>query len=366
MKPFRLVLFALAAAVVFGSCAGRSVQQVSLLPDVQKIGNLEGSYSMKFTSDGETRYATASVKKIAERQYQIARVTVYGPTVYSFTVAEDGTGFLPFRPQTHDHPVRKDEFPMRALPIILVAAALATACEFHSGTTVPKEEYDAVVNAYNELKVSAEATRDSYIESATAVDNILQELSQISGSTAVLRTDVEQGTARLNQVEMIENSISDIKGKLSQLERLTQDNAQYKKLVSSLKTVISEKEKEIEDLKAEIQAKDRTISEQNEEITAQRGTIVMQNETITAQQENLEKAVREQARMLYQAGVDFEELGDESPTVSRRKDKAKVKSLTLEMYEKAVLYYSKAQETGYPDAAARIAAVKEKMATLAQ
>ena len=76
MKPFRLALFAFAAAVVFGSCAGRSVQQVSLLPDVQKIGNLEGSYSMKFTSDGETRYATASVKKIAERQYQIARVTV--------------------------------------------------------------------------------------------------------------------------------------------------------------------------------------------------------------------------------------------------------------------------------------------------
>ena len=91
MKPFRLAFFALAAAVVFGSCAGRSVQQVSLLPDVQKIGNLEGSYSMKFTSDGETRYATASVKKVAERQYQIARVTVYGPTVYSFIVAEDGT-----------------------------------------------------------------------------------------------------------------------------------------------------------------------------------------------------------------------------------------------------------------------------------
>ena len=66
------------------------------------------------------------------------------------------------------------------------------------------------------------------------------------------------------------------------------------------------------------------------------------------------------------AGGDFEERGDESPTVSRRKDKAKVKSLTLEMYEKAVLYYSKAQETGYPEAAERIAAVKEKMATLAQ
>ena len=253
---------------------------------------------------------------------------------------------------------------MRALPIILVAAALATACEFQHGTTVPKEEYDAVVNAYNELKVSAEATRDSYIESATAVDNILQELSQISGSTAVLRTDVEQGTARLNQVEMIENSIDDIKAKLSKLEQLTKDNAQFKKLVSSLKTAIAEKEKEIEDLKAEIQSKDQTINEQNEMISAQHGTIAMQNETITAQQANLEKAVADQARLLFQAGQDFETLGDESPTVSRRKDKAKVQSLTVEMYEKAILYYSKAQETGYPAAAARIDAVKQKLASV--
>ena len=91
MKTLRLAFLALACATVLVGCAGRPVQQVSLLPDVQKIGNLEGSYSMKFTSDGETRYATASVKKIAERQYQIARVTVYGPTVYTFTVAEDGS-----------------------------------------------------------------------------------------------------------------------------------------------------------------------------------------------------------------------------------------------------------------------------------
>ena len=255
---------------------------------------------------------------------------------------------------------------MRAIPIILLSAALVTACGFQQGNTVPKEEYDAVVDAYNELKVSAEATRDSYIEQATAVDNILQELSLISGSTAVLRTDLEQGTARLNQVEMIENSIADIKGKMDQLERLVQDNAQYKKLVSSLKTVIAEKEAEIEQLKAEIQDRDRTISEQNEMISAQHGTIALQNETINTQQQNLEHAVREQASLLYQAGADFAQLGDESPTVSRRKDRAKVKSLTLEMYEKAILYYSKAQESGYQGAADRIAAVKEKMATLEQ
>ena len=86
----RLVLLPILATALAG-CAGRSVQQVSVLPDVQKIGSLEGSYSMKFTASGETRYATASVKKIAERQYQISRVTVYGPTVYTFVIAEDGT-----------------------------------------------------------------------------------------------------------------------------------------------------------------------------------------------------------------------------------------------------------------------------------
>ena len=88
--PYRLALSLLLGLALTG-CAGRSAQQVSAIPDVQRIGNLEGSYSMKFTSAGETRYATASVKKVAERQYQIARVTVYGPVVYTFTVAEDGS-----------------------------------------------------------------------------------------------------------------------------------------------------------------------------------------------------------------------------------------------------------------------------------
>ena len=258
---------------------------------------------------------------------------------------------------------------MRAYPItaLLAACLLAAGCEFvRSGETVPREDYDSVVEAYENLRNSAEQTRSEYIEQTAAVDRILQELSQVSGSTAALRTDVEQGTARLTQVEMIEDNIDDIKQKLSQLEQLTRDNAQFKKVISSLKAVISEKEKEIEDLRAEIQAKDRTITEQNEKISAQHGTIQLQNETITAQQENLQKAVQEQARLLFLAGQDFEELGDESPVVSRRKDKAKVKSLTLEMYEKAILYYSKAQETGYPDAASRITAVREKMAALTQ
>ena len=255
---------------------------------------------------------------------------------------------------------------MRTYPIasLLLAVMMAVACDFQPGETVPKEQYDDVVKAFEDLKASAEETRNGYMEQALAVDNILQELSQISGSTATLRTDVEQGTARLTQVEMIEENIDDIKLKLSDLDRLTKENAQFRKVVSSLKAVVAEKEKEIESLRAEIQSRDRTISEQSEKISAQHGTIVLQNETISAQQANLEKAVQEQARMLFEAGRDFEQLGDESPVVSRRKDRAKVTSLTLEMYDKAILYYSKAMETGYPEASTRLEGVKEKMAAL--
>ena len=106
MRLFRHLAFLSVIGLTLAGCAGRSVKQVSTVPDVQKIGNLEGSSSMKFTSDGETRYATASVKKTATREYQIVRVTVYGPTVYTFTVTEDGkvsseelgTGSVSYRP----------------------------------------------------------------------------------------------------------------------------------------------------------------------------------------------------------------------------------------------------------------------------
>ena len=70
---------------------------------------------------------------------------------------------------------------MRTHPITLLSLVilLVAACNFQPGETVPKEDYDSIVQAYEELRVSAEATRDSYIEQASAVDNILQELSQV-------------------------------------------------------------------------------------------------------------------------------------------------------------------------------------------
>ena len=231
---------------------------------------------------------------------------------------------------------------------------------------VPQEEYDDLKQEYAQLKESSAATREQYVEQAEAMEKILQELAQVSGSTVTLRTDVEKGTARLTQVQQIENRIGDIKTKLDGLDNLTKQNTAYRKLITSLRKVIDEKEQEIEALKGEIQRRDATISEQNETITRQSGTISSQNETISSQQEKLRLAVAEQAQLLFQAGVDFENLGDGSPVVRRRKDKERVMDLTREMYEKSILYYTKAMETGYPEAQYSINAVQQKIAQLSE
>ena len=251
---------------------------------------------------------------------------------------------------------------MRTLEIIVLWLLFATvSCVNHNGY-VPQSEYDELMTEYTTLKESSEATMQQYVQEATAMDAILQELSGISGKTSALRSNLEQGTARLTQAEQIEGSLKAIKAKLATLEKVSAQNEGYKKLVVSLRKVIDDKEEEIQTLKKAIGERDRKISEQTETITRQSGTISSQSETISSQQEKLRLAVQEQAKLLYQAGVDFEELGDSSPSVSFRRNREKVKNLTIDMYEKSILYYSKAMETGYPEAEYRIASTKSKLA----
>lgn len=251
---------------------------------------------------------------------------------------------------------------MRTIKItaFAVAALLASAC-INQGGPVSRAEYDQLLQEYTDLKAGAEATREEYATQAAAVEGILQDLSQISGKTLLLRTDVEQGTARLTQVEQIQDNIDSIKNRLDQLEK---EGSQYVKTIASLRKVITQKEEEIAQLKAEIEAKDQTISEQHQTISSQQEALQSQSETISTQRENLRAAVQEQAQMLFQAGVDFEDLGDNAPQMRWRKDKEKVKEQTHELYQKAILYYRMAQETGYPEAAYRISQVEEKMAKL--
>ena len=55
------------------------------------LSNLPGNYAMKVTSAGEVHYSTAIVRHVVATQYQIARITVYGPVMYGFTLRPDAT-----------------------------------------------------------------------------------------------------------------------------------------------------------------------------------------------------------------------------------------------------------------------------------
>ena len=75
------------------SCGGRSssspAQPVPASAEV--LQTLPGNYSMKITSAGETHYSTAVVRPVAGASYQIARITVYGPVLYGFTLKPDAS-----------------------------------------------------------------------------------------------------------------------------------------------------------------------------------------------------------------------------------------------------------------------------------
>ncbi len=252
---------------------------------------------------------------------------------------------------------------MRTFKIALaafMALSLAVACD--DSKYVSRQDYDTLAKDYEDLKNGSAAIREEYATQAQAVDNILQQLSQISGSTLTLRSDMERGTAEMTQVEKIENGLDDIKNKMDQLEAATKSNKQLRGMVRSLKKVIAEKEAEIETLKAEIRKKDETISAQHQTITEQSGTIESQSATINAQKDNLRALLAEQAQMLFQAGVDFEDLGDEAPEMSLRKNKRKMADFRNAMYQKAIVYYKQAENAGYPEAAFRISAIEEKLA----
>jgi len=252
---------------------------------------------------------------------------------------------------------------MRTFKIALAAAltlSLAAACE--DPAFVSRKDYEDLAKEYEELKTGSEAIRQEYADQAQAVNDILQQLSQISGSTLVLRTDMERGTAQMTQVQRIESGLDNIKNKMEELEEATRHNQQLRGMVKSLKKVIAEKETEIEALKAEIKKKDETITAQHQTIAEQSGTIENQTATINAQKDNLRAILAEQAQMLFQAGVDFEDLGDEAPEMSLRKNKRKMADFRNAMYQKAIVYYRQAQAAGYPEAAYRISAIEEKLA----
>lgn len=83
------LILSVALAVLLCSCGGPSVSSAEEAVPSSILHSLEGNYTMKTTDPSGTHYSTAVVKELGSKQFQIARITVYGPVYYGFTL--DGT-----------------------------------------------------------------------------------------------------------------------------------------------------------------------------------------------------------------------------------------------------------------------------------
>ena len=113
------LIFPVALAILLGSCGGPSGSSAEEAVPLSVLHSLEGNYTMKLTDPEGTHYSTAVVKELASKQFQVARITVYGPVYYGFTLdgtsvssAELGSGAITYKSAIKKTTIRfqKQEF----------------------------------------------------------------------------------------------------------------------------------------------------------------------------------------------------------------------------------------------------------------
>lgn len=252
----------------------------------------------------------------------------------------------------------------KRLAAVVAAAVLVLSC-IGNGETVSKRQYDALNQAYSQLREDHRTVQENYAKNNEQLTELLSELSEVTGKTSSLKADVEKGRARLTQAEQISNRITSLKERLAQLEKdAALNNASNKTLKETVKhmtELVEKQEQELSNLKQEILLRDKTISEQKDTIESRGRTIASQRTRIEQQNEELQRTVARQAMLIFQAAVDLEELGDQAPEVKWRKNREKVEQLQQTIYAKALDYYTQAAEQGYTPAADRMAALEQKM-----
>ena len=189
---------------------------------------------------------------------------------------------------------------------------------------------------------------------------ILSELAAISGRTSSLKVDVESGSASISQAQQIEENIAAIKKRISDLEKAgssaSKKDREFQTVIENFKKVVAQQEQQINSLKEEIRQKDILIADQQT-------TIDRQQQTIGIQKKNLDEMVAAQAKALFDAGVTLEQIADDAPQVSWKKNRQKLDEMSQSIYRKAREYYTMALEAGYEPASEALASVDEKIRT---
>lgn len=248
-----------------------------------------------------------------------------------------------------------------------VAASIFVSCKDGQSPLVKRSTLEASQAEAQGLKDSLMTVQESYALQTQELSEILSELSSLNYQTVTLQINVENAAAEVSQADQIHNNIELVKNRIDKLEqeakrarKLNKDLAISKETISKLRETVAVQEEKIAQLQKTISEKDVTISGQKE-------TIESQLRTISNQKDEMARTLFHQTEMLFQAGLEFEELGDVSGTdlqVKGRKDKKKVVEFKKNIYNKALKFYQQAGEQNHREALERLDSVAVKIEQL--
>lgn len=135
--------------------------------------------------------------------------------------------------------------------------------------------------------------------------------------------------------------------------------------IKTLRTTISNQEKEIELLKQTVTEQNNTIETQKDSIRIQNDNLRKQNDLINSQRDQLKETVKRQTQLLFEAGLELENIADEGDfSIKGKKNRTSISEYRKIIYNKAIMFYQAASNQGHPDAASRIVGAQEKMALI--
>lgn len=217
--------------------------------------------------------------------------------------------------------------------------------------TVSLDEYNQLRERYELLREATEGTKAANERARQELDDIMVELSAISGRTIKLQKDSENGRARdtRTRAEQIAESIAIIKRRLNAVSTTGADK-QTLALVENLRKTIALNEQEIQRLNGVVEEKNQQISTLDAELERKNADL---NQTIA------EMRAAEQASWMHM-GDELTGTADLLPDVKGHGNMKEIKQAKLTILLRAKAAYYRAYQLGSPGAADKIRMVEEK------
>ena len=219
--------------------------------------------------------------------------------------------------------------------------------------TVPLDEYNQLRERYELLREASEGTKAANERARQELDDIMVELSTISGRTIKLQKDAETGRARdtRTRAEQIAESIAIIKRRLNAVSTTGADK-QTLALVENLRKTIALNEQEIQRLNSVIEEKDQQISTLDNELERKNADL---------SQAIAEMRAAEKASWMSM-GDELTRAADLLPDVKGHGNMKDIKQAKLLILIRAKAAYNQALKLGCSEASVKMQMVDEKYA----